>query len=309
MPRFATIDVGTNSVLLLVADRTPEGRFEAVAERAEITRLGRGVDQSRRLSPEGMEATLSVITAYAQEARSLGAEGIAVSATSAARDAQNGREFLDAAQARAGVTVEIISGELEAQLSFSSAHMDFASEAAGPLLVIDIGGGSTEFIYGNSAGHVDFRHSFDVGSVRLTERFVRTDPLSAEERTRLSSFLKETFAALPPPPPAAELVGVAGTVTTLFAVQNRVDPYDSAIVHGGTLTRAELEKLVDRLCGLPLAERRALPGLQPKRADVIPAGALILLEALRALGLDRCRVSDRGLRWGLMAHRFGAPRT
>lgn len=308
MPRFATIDVGTNSVLLLVADRTPEGLFQPVLERAEITRLGRGVDQSRRLSPEGMEATLEVLTAFANEARSLGAEGIAVSATSAARDAQNGAEFLAAAKARAGVTVEIISGEQEAQLSFASAHMDFASEAAGPLLVIDIGGGSTEFIYGNSAGRVDFRHSYDVGSVRLTERFIRTDPLSPEERERVTSHLRQIFSSLPPPPPAAELVGVAGTVTTLYAVQNRIDPYDASCVHGGTLTRIQLEQLVDRLCTLPLAERRTLPGLQPKRADVIPAGALILLEALRALGLDQCRVSDRGLRWGLMAHRFGNTR-
>lgn len=308
MPRFATIDVGTNSVLLLVADRTPEGEFQPVLERAEITRLGRGVDKSRRLSPEGMEATLAVITAFADEARSLGAEGIAVSATSAARDAQNGAEFLAAAKERAGITVEIISGELEAQLSFASAYMDFGKDAAGPLLVIDIGGGSTEFIYGNTAGRVEFRHSYDVGSVRLTERFVQTDPLSPAERERVSSFLRETFSTLPPPPPASKLVGVAGTVTTLYALQHRVEPYDSSRVHGGSLTRAELEKQVDQLCTLPLAERQKLPGLQPKRADVIPCGALILLEALRALGLFECRVSDRGLRWGLMAHRFGASR-
>jgi len=309
MPRFATIDVGTNSVLLLVADRTAEGRFQAVLERAEITRLGRGVDQSRRLSPEGMEATLSVLTDYAQQARSLGAEAIAVSATSAARDAHNGAEFLEGARQRAGLTVEIISGEQEAQLSFASAHMDFASEAAGPLLVIDIGGGSTEFIYGNPAGHVDFRHSFDVGSVRLTERLIRADPPTAEERGRVEQLLRETFSSLPPPPPASELVGVAGTVTTLYALHHRIEPYDAERVHGGTLTLAQLEQLVDQLWRLPLEQRRTLPGLQPKRADVIPAGALILLQALRALGLEQCRVSDRGLRWGLLAHRFGASRT
>jgi exopolyphosphatase/guanosine-5'-triphosphate,3'-diphosphate pyrophosphatase len=256
-----------------------------------------------------MEATLEAVTAFANEARSLGAEGIAVSATSAARDAQNGSEFLEAAKARAGVTVEIISGEQEAQLSFASAHMDFGRDAPGPLLVIDIGGGSTEFIYGNTAGRMEFRHSFDVGSVRMTERHIRSDPPSAEERERITSFLRQTFSALPPPPPGAQLVGVAGTVTTIFTVYHRIDPYDATRVHGGTLTRAQLEQAVNTLCTLPLAERRTLPGLQPKRADVIPAGAIILLEALRALGVDQCRVSDRGLRWGLMAHRFGAPRT
>ncbi|MCE9667393.1 Ppx/GppA family phosphatase [Myxococcus stipitatus] len=306
MPRFATIDIGTNSVLLLVAERTPEGRFEPVLERAEITRLGRGVDATKRLSAEGMEATLSVLESYAREARELGAQDVAVSATSAARDASNGAEFLAAAKQRADVTVEIISGKLEAELSFAAVHADFASEAAGPLLVLDIGGGSTEFIYGNPAGHVEFRHSFDVGAVRLTERFVRSDPMSAEDRARVEAHLRETFKALPPPPPGAVLVGVAGTVTTVYAVQHAIDPYDAEAVHGGTLSVGELSALVDRLCHRPLEERRALPGMQPKRADVIPAGALILLEAVKALGLDSCRVSDRGLRWGLLAHRFGA---
>lgn len=308
MPRFATIDVGTNSLVLLVADRTPEGLFQPVLERTEITRLGRGVDQSRRLSPEGMEATLEVLTTFAQEARSLGAREIAVSATSAARDAENGAEFLAAAQARAGITVELLSGDQEAQLSFSAAWLEFGGEAARPMLVIDIGGGSTEFIYGNSAGQVEFRHSFDVGSVRLTERFIHTDPPSAQERERVTTYLRETFSALPPPPPAAQLVGVAGTVTTLQAVYHRIEPYDPVRVHGGLLTRPQLEQLADTFWTLPLAERLTLPGLQPKRADVIPAGALILLEGLRALGLEQCRVSDRGLRWGLMAHRFGAAR-
>jgi len=306
MPRFATIDIGTNSVLLLVAERTPEGRFEPVLERAEITRLGRGVDATKRLSAEGMEATLSVLESFAREARQLGAQDVAVSATSAARDASNGAEFLAAARQRADVTVEIISGKLEAELSFAAVHADFASEAAGPLLVLDIGGGSTEFIYGNAAGHVEFRHSFDVGAVRLTERFVRSDPMSAGDRARVEAHLRETFKALPPPPPAAMLVGVAGTVTTVYAVQHAIDPYDARAVHGGTLSVGELSALVDRLCHRPLEERRALPGMQPKRADVIPAGALILLEAVKALGLDSCRVSDRGLRWGLLAHRFGA---
>ncbi|GEN06453.1 exopolyphosphatase / guanosine-5'-triphosphate,3'-diphosphate pyrophosphatase [Myxococcus fulvus] len=306
MPRFATIDIGTNSVLLLVAERTGEGRFEAVLERAEITRLGRGVDATRRLSPEGMEATLSVLESFAREAREQGAQDIAVSATSAARDAVNGAEFLEAAKTRAGVTVEIISGQLEAELSFAAVSSDFAGEAAGPLLVLDIGGGSTEFIYGNPAGHVDFRHSFDVGAVRLTERFVSSDPISAEDRARIQAHLRETFKALPPPPPASVLVGVAGTVTTVYAVKHAIDPYDAARVHGGTLSVGELGALVDQLCQQPLEARRALPGMQPKRADVIPAGAIILLEAVKALGLDGCRVSDRGLRWGLLAHRFGA---
>ncbi|ATB49897.1 Ppx/GppA phosphatase family protein [Corallococcus macrosporus] len=309
MSRFATIDVGSNSVLLLVAERTPEGRFEAVRERAEITRLGRGVDATRKLSTEGMEATLQVLESFAREARELGAQGIAVSATSAARDAENGAEFLAAAKARADVAVEIISGAMEAELSYAAVHADFAADAAGPLLVLDIGGGSTEFIYGNRGGHVDFRHSFDVGAVRMTERFVRSDPMTPEDRASVEAHLRDTFRALPAPPPGAALVGVAGTVTTLYAVRHAIQPYVAERVHGGTLSLGELSALTHRLCTLPLEQRRALPGMQPKRADVIPAGALILLEAVRALKLEACRVSDRGLRWGLLAHRFGAGAT
>jgi exopolyphosphatase/guanosine-5'-triphosphate,3'-diphosphate pyrophosphatase len=264
------------------------------------------VDKSRRLSPEGMNATLQVLSDFATEARSLGAEAIAVSATSAARDAENGAEFRAAARSRAGVTVEIIPGELEAQLSFTAAYADFGRQARGPLVVVDIGGGSTEFIYGDTAGKVTFRHSFDVGSVRMTERYVRANPPSAEDRARVEAHLRETFSSLPPCPPGAQLVGIAGTVTTLFTVRHAIDPYDAQRVHGGTLSLAELDALVDTLCRKPLAERQKLPGLQPKRADVIPAGALILRECLRALRLDNCLVSDRGLRWGLLAHRFGA---
>jgi exopolyphosphatase / guanosine-5'-triphosphate,3'-diphosphate pyrophosphatase len=304
-PRFATIDIGTNSVLLLVAERQPDGRFNALCERAEITRLGRGVDQSRVLSEAGMEDTLRVLEAYAAEARALGAQDIAVSATSAARDAHNGSAFLEAARARAGVVVEIISGALEAQLSFAAVHADFASQAQGPLLVIDIGGGSTEFIFGGLGGQVAFRHSFDVGAVRLTERLVHADPPSAAERAQVTQLLDQTFAALPRPPAGATLVGVAGTVTTLYAMAHAIEPYDAERVHGGRLSQAQLSELTDRLWRMPLAERRALPGVQPKRADVLPVGALILSRAVAALGLEQVRVSDRGLRWGLLAHRFG----
>ncbi len=307
MPRFATIDIGTNSVLLLVADRGPDGVFRALVERADITRLGRGVDTTRALAPEAMDETLRVVKAYADEARSLGAEGLAVSATSAARDAANGAAFMAAARERAGVQVEILSGELEAQLAFSSAWTDFG-RAGHPLVVIDIGGGSTEVVFGVSADQFTFRRSFDVGSVRLTERLVRGDPPGPENRRRVEEHLRQTFKALPPPAEGFGVVGVAGTVTTLFAVLHAIEPYDAARVHGGTLGLAELRALADRLCALPLDARRRLPGLQPKRADVIPVGALILLVALEQLGADGCRVSDKGLRWGLLAHRFGGPR-
>jgi exopolyphosphatase/guanosine-5'-triphosphate,3'-diphosphate pyrophosphatase len=296
MTRYAAIDVGTNSVLLLVAERHSQNHWNSVYEQAEITRLGKGVDQTRRLSQASMDATLEVLVAYAEKARNLGVTGIVASATSAARDAQNGEEFLAETQRRTGLTLEIISGDEEARLSFSSAHADFGSSQ--PLIVVDIGGGSTEFIYGDVKGNVTFRESFNIGSVRLTERHgVHSEPMLED--------IRRVFQKLPVRLPQAQVIGVAGTVTTVFAVARAIDPYDGVKVHGGTLSTTEVSDVLDRLWHLDLEQRRQLPGLSPKRADVIPAGALILHQALVTLEAASVRVSDRGLRWGLLMNRFG----
>jgi exopolyphosphatase / guanosine-5'-triphosphate,3'-diphosphate pyrophosphatase len=301
--RYASIDVGTNSVLLLVAERADDGRFSPVKERAEITRLGRGVDKSGRLADEAIADTVAVITDYAKDARALGAKGIVVSATSAARDAANGRDFMNAVKQQAGVEVQIISGDEEARLSFASAWSDFGGR--GPLIVLDIGGGSTEFIFGDAQGQIVFRKSFQVGSVRLTERFVHSDPIPAQELEALSEHLVKTFAELPEPPADATLVAVAGTATTVLAVARAIDPYDAVRVHGARMKSWEVHATARMLGESPLAERRKLPGLQPKRADVIVAGSLILVEAMTRLGSKDVVISDRGLRWGLLADRFG----
>ncbi|MFT3842533.1 MAG: Ppx/GppA phosphatase family protein [Myxococcaceae bacterium] len=303
MGRYASIDIGTNSVLLLVAEKKA-GRFEAVVERAEITRLGRGVDRTKTLESAAIEDTLKVLEGFTAEARKLGAEEIAVSATSAARDASNGKDFLEGAFRRAGVRPEIISGDEEAQLSFTSAWTDFGGKT--PMIVVDIGGGSTELIFGDAQGQVTYRHSFDVGSVRLTERFVTAHPISEHELLKVRSHLEETFAPLPQPPAGATFVGVAGTVTTVCSVHRRLDPYDATQVHGATLSLADVSGVAHHMAALGLEERRKVPGLQPKRADVIPVGAAILEAAMRRVGAHDVRVSDRGLRWGLLMARFGS---
>lgn len=302
MSRYAAIDVGTNSVLLLVAERGADRRFEAVLERSEITRLGKGVDTSKVLAPESIEATLNVVERFAKEARDAGATRLVVSATSAARDAKNGRDFLDGAKARAGVDVEIISGDEEARLSFASAYSDFGGER--PLVVLDIGGGSTELIFGDARGAISFRHSFDVGAVRMTERHVQSDPPSRFELEEIDAVLAQQFTAVPKPPPSFKLIGVAGTVTTLCAVARGIDPYAPELIHGAVLSFDELDATVRRLDALPVGLRKTLPGLQPKRADVIVAGGHVLLGAMRAVGATELTVSDRGLRWGLLADRF-----
>jgi exopolyphosphatase/guanosine-5'-triphosphate,3'-diphosphate pyrophosphatase len=274
-----------------------------VSEKAEMTRLGKGVDHTGRLADDSMEVTCDVVARFAEEARLLGARGIAVSATSAARDASNGSEFVRRVTERAKVSVDILSGDEEARLSFASAHADFGGSA--PLVVVDIGGGSTEFIYGDRTGVISFRKSFDIGSVRLTERFIRQDPPAADEIRAVESHLANTLKALPPPAPDARLIGVAGTVTTVCAVARSIDPYVTERVHGAVLTVAEIERTATALAALPVAERKHLKGLQPKRADIIVAGSLILVAALRCVQADAVVVSDRGLRWGLIVDRFG----
>ncbi|WP_242360644.1 MULTISPECIES: Ppx/GppA phosphatase family protein [Anaeromyxobacter] len=302
--RFAAIDVGTNTVLLTVAERRG-ATLAPVVERAEITRLGRGVDASGRLDAAGIRETVAALAAYAAEARALGAEIVACVATSAARDASNGAEFFAAARAAAGLVPEVISGDEEARLVYASAWRDFGG--AGPLAVLDVGGGSTEFTVGEGPAP-RARTSLQVGAVRLTERHVRGDPPSSAELAVLRDAarealgpLREMIAGLGP----ARLVGVAGTVTTLAAVEQALPAYDAERVHGATLTLAAADALLARLAALTVRARAALPGMEPKRADVILAGAVIVVEAMRAAGFERLTVSDRGVRWGLLHDRVG----
>jgi exopolyphosphatase/guanosine-5'-triphosphate,3'-diphosphate pyrophosphatase len=304
--RFAAIDVGTNTVLLLVAERRPGGGFSPVVERAEITRLGRGVDRSGRLEPAAIAETVAALARFAAEARALGAADVACVATSAARDAANGGEFFDAARAAAGLAPEVISGDEEARLVYGSAWRDFGRPGS-TLAVLDVGGGSTELVVGDAAlprAHA----SAQLGAVRLTERVVTGDPPPAAELAALRAAAAEGARALPlaaiGDAARATLVGVAGTVTTLAAVRAGLATYDAGVVHGSELSGADLETLYRRLGGLTVAGRAALPGMEPKRADVIVAGGAIVLEVMRAAGFDRLTVSDRGVRWGLIYDRF-----
>ncbi len=301
--RFASIDVGTNTVLLLVAERRGSA-LAPVLERAEITRLGRGVDATGRLDPSAIRETAGVLADYVGAARALNVEWIACVATSAARDASNGAEFFAAARSAAGLEPEVISGEEEARLVWASAWRDFG-KIGRPLAVLDVGGGSTEFTVGNGR-EPRARTSLQVGAVRLTERHVRSDPPAPAELATLASAAREALqpvASLDPRRSAGRLVGVAGTVTTLCAVSQELPRYDPERVHGATMTLDEVERLAGRLGSLTVAERKALPGMEPKRADVIVAGAFVVLEAMRAAGYDQLTVSDRGVRWGLLYDR------
>jgi exopolyphosphatase/guanosine-5'-triphosphate,3'-diphosphate pyrophosphatase len=297
--RVASVDIGTNSVLLLVAERGPGGEARAVLERATITRLGEGVDATGELSVQARERTLRCLESYAREAREAGVEIIHAVGTSAMRDARGGTAFAAQAEALLGAAPRVISGQEEARLTFRGALSGLATE--GPVLVFDVGGGSTELILGQQGlgGLLLGRAvSLDVGSVRLTERYLRGDPPTRPELEALEAEVARQLDSFPVGPGVTP-VGVAGTVTTLAAVARGVIPYDAVRIHGLTLDATEVEALARRLASLPVADRRGLPGLEPKRADVIAAGALLVAAILKRVGAPRLVVSDRGVRWGL----------
>lgn len=316
--RVGAIDIGTNSVLLLVADvfadaqvterevqpsepGERDGRrvsLRPAVERATITRLGQGVDESRALAPEAIDRTLACLASYGEELRALGVTALDVVGTSAMRDARGAEGFRAQARALLGVEPRVIAGDEEARLTFAGGLSGIA--LAGPVSVFDIGGGSTELIRGSLPSKVvETAVSVDVGSVRLTERHVRHDPPTAEELARCRADIERALDLAPAAALAGPLVGVAGTVTTIAAIAHEVDPYDASKIHGVELTLDQVRDVTQKLADLPLAERVKLPGLSPKRADVIVAGSLLCQAIVERAGARRLLASDRGVRWGL----------
>jgi len=299
---IATIDIGTNTTLLLVA-RPGEGGAEpeVLDQQAEITRLGRGIGKDGKLGAEGIALTLEALRRYAAIAARHGAT-IAAIGTEALRRAPNADEFLAPAEKILGGPVEVIAGDREAALTFRSVAASFPVEvASGRVAMVDIGGGSTEVIV-SERGQVRFRHSFPVGSVRLHERHIHHDPATPDEMgaiarevaTTLGDAARELGRA-----PLDLLVGVAGTVTSLAAMSMDLSTYDPARVHGSRLDDAALDAQIARLAGATQGQREKMAGLDPRRADVILAGALLLKEIVRMAAVPEVRVSDRGIRWGL----------
>jgi exopolyphosphatase/guanosine-5'-triphosphate,3'-diphosphate pyrophosphatase len=280
--RVAAIDCGTNSIRLLVTD-VSDGVAEELVREMRIVRLGQGVDATGRLAPDAIERTLAATRDYAETIASLKADRVRFCATSAARDASNAEDFAAAVEAIVGVRPEILTGVEEAQASFVGATRGLGS--AGDVLVIDIGGGSTELVAGREEG-VGWSTSVNVGSVRMTERFLPTDPPTAGEIEACAGHLRDVFgdpiAALSPIP---TLVGVAGTITTVAAHALDLPTYDRAAIHGAHLTIDETRAACLSLVGMSIAERRALPFMHPGRADVIGGGALVLDAVLASLSL------------------------
>jgi exopolyphosphatase/guanosine-5'-triphosphate,3'-diphosphate pyrophosphatase len=303
--RVAAIDIGTNTVLLLIAEVGESGGVVPIVERAEITRLGQGVDRARALAPAAVARTLGCLRDYAAEIAKHDVMQLDVVGTSAMRDAGAakigpGADFIESARAILGTAPRVISGDEEASLAFSGGLAGLG--LSGAVTAFDIGGGSTEIIRGRLEGgvaHIAERQSLDLGSVRLFERHVRADPPSATEIAAVKTFIVDQLFMLAPPPPGQLLVGMAGTVTTIAAIARGIAPYDPARIHGARLTLREIAETARRLRELPLAERKQLTGLEEKRADVIPVGAVILETIMAFTRSEEIVVSDRGVRWGV----------
>lgn len=294
-PTRAIIDIGTNSVLLLLGRRRDDGRVEVIDDIAKVARLGQGVAKTGRLAPEAIERTIAILADYRGRADEHGAQIEAV-ATEGLRLASNQDEFLDRARQALGVAVRLIDGDEEAELSYRSVAAEQAEDA--PLRVLDIGGGSTELIVGVGMTIID-RRSHRVGSVRLTEQFIEDDPPSAESLARLEDAAREAFAQQPLQP-WPELHGLAGTVTTGAALLLGLDAYDRDAVDGSSFSAEDVRSLRDRLARQTLAERTRPPVLPEGRADVIVAGLSILVVALEHCGAKTLVVRDRGLRFALV---------
>lgn len=286
MTRVAVIDCGTNTIRLLVADPGPGVTLREVDRRLELVRLGQGVDATRRFNPDALARTFAAIDTYAARIRDLDVDRVRFLATSAARDVSNRDEFFSGVRDRLGVDVDVISGDEEARLSFlgalSGGHVD-----EGPVLVMDVGGGSTELILGDTEGNLLAESSLDMGSVRIRERFLASDPPTADEVARARSFVNGLIDASGVDLAAAPTwLGVAGTTTSISAMVQGLTAYDRVTVHNSQVSVDEIAAMSERLLTMPVAQVLATwPMLQQLRAEVICAGALIVREVARRVGV------------------------
>jgi exopolyphosphatase/guanosine-5'-triphosphate,3'-diphosphate pyrophosphatase len=302
--RSAFVDVGTNTVLCLIADLRETGRFRVLDDLADISGLGRGVDQTGVISAAGEARCRKTLERYREHCDRLGVEEIFAVGTSALRDARNSAEVRARLGARLGCEIRVISGAEEAAYAFLAVQRGLS--LTGDLLVIDIGGGSTEFIRGNAKGFSQ-AVSVNVGSVRLTERFLHSDPVRGEEVAALNQAVDRELASLGekflPAEQAVTLVGIAGTFTTLAAVEKQLASYNHAEVHGSRLSLAEVRRQIRLYQTKTIAERKQIAGLEAKRADVILAGACLNERIMSLFGAEGVIVSDQGVRYGLLHER------
>ncbi len=302
--RYAVIDAGTNSIKFHVAERAADDTWHAIVDRSEITRLGEGLDTTGEISADALDRVATAIAGMADEARRLDALALVAVGTAGLRIARNSAAVVAAIRERTGVAVEVISGEEESRLAYLAVKSALGMDE-GTLAVFDTGGGSTQLTFGRGAV-VDERFSVNVGAVRLTERFGLDGVVSAQVLAEAMAAIGEELDRLDGRPPVDALVGMGGAVTNITAVKHGMTTYDPDLVQGTVLDRAEIDRQIELYRTTDVEARRSIPGLQPKRAEVILAGACVIRTILDKLGADSLTVSDRGLRHGVLVERFGA---
>ena len=301
--RYAVIDAGTNSIKFHIGEHAVNGKWRTVVDRAELTRLGEGLAQEGAIIDAALERTAAAIAAMVDEAKRHGVRAITAVGTAGLRIAANGNEVVAAIQARTGVRIEVISGDEEGRLAYVAAKAGLGLNQ-GSLVVFDTGGGSSQFTFGHDAV-VDERFSVEVGAVRYTERYRLDRAVSPEVLREAMAAISADLSRIEGRPVPDALVAMGGAVTNITAVKHRLATYDPAVVQGSVLDRAEIDRQIELYRSLDADARRAIVGLQPKRAEVILAGACIVRTVMEKLGKQSFTVSDRGLRHGVLAERFG----
>jgi exopolyphosphatase/guanosine-5'-triphosphate,3'-diphosphate pyrophosphatase len=293
--RVAGIDIGTNTVRLLVSDVIDNAIID-VARRSEVVGLGRGLDETGRISPDALILLEETLDDFATVLEVAAPDLVRVVATSAARDAVNADDVSEIVRAAVGAPPHIVSGEDEAALSFAGAR--WGSSEPGPFLVIDPGGGSTEFVFGTDA--VEYATSVDIGSIRLTDRLLPDRPASADSVAAARTHAAGLFGAVAIPAVPVTVIGVAGTFRTLASLHLDMGYYDRNLTHGVVLEQGHLDGLVERLARLSIDETEALPAMPPRRASVILGGSIVAAEALRRTGVGHVTVSKTGILQGIV---------
>jgi exopolyphosphatase/guanosine-5'-triphosphate,3'-diphosphate pyrophosphatase len=302
--RFAVIDCGTNSIKFHLAERQADGSWTTLVDRAEVTRLGEGLDETGEIGPEPLARAVTAISGMVEEARQHDVRAIAAVGTAGMRMATNRDAVIGAVRRQAGVTIEVIPGDEEARLAYVGVTSGLGT-GAGSRVVFDTGGGSSQFTFGEGS-RVDDRFSVDVGAVKYTERFGLDGVVEPSVLTDALAAVAEDLSALDGRATPDALVGMGGAVTNITAVKHEMATYDPSVVQGSVLNRAEIDRQIELYRSRDADDRRSIIGLQPKRAEVILAGACIVRTVMDKLGQESFTVSDRGLRHGLLAERFGA---
>lgn len=298
MSRKAIIDIGSNSIKFFVGELAADRTIKTVLDTNDIARLGESLDSTGAISPEAMERNVASVAAFAKQAKELGADRIVSVGTMALRKASNSAEFVEKVKKTCGIEVQIIPGEEEARLSYLAILSGLPLEKDADLVVFDTGGGSTEFIYGKGTQMVK-RFSVNLGAVRITENYLKADPVSPADVQAAIAQIDKEFKEAGVNGKPAQLVGMGGTVTSMGAVKHKMVKYDPSVIQGSRLTKKDIEEQIEEYSKRTVEQRKELPGLQPKRADVILAGACILKVITDRLGADGLTISDRGLRHGL----------